>query len=333
MKRKVLSVLALLSSIACREEMPSGTTAVFVKSDIRLVAAEEWEADQSAQAVGALLEVIDVGEEQMTKAFCTAVRISPRHILGAAHCRKALGRIVFDPHYLAKNAKANDLQFLALGSNIRLQFRGQIDDGPKAETWKGRPDLGPAVHVNVEMDYAIFDLGYDLGPGFVPVDSRSFEGSVLKLYGFPNGTPLTVASSCSGQFFHGVLRHDCDALPGSSGGLIVDEQNRPLALHTFASAKNRGSDELKDGIFEDHATLESWAFEAVAANPDDAETIFWECRYLEDSEERKSCQAGQGLNRAAFLATIWDDLAKEAPLVFETIVSSHKLDSFQEPQQ
>jgi hypothetical protein len=318
----IASAFTFLTLLGCQAQEASNAKAIFVASDLKLLTEKSWAEDASAQAVGSLLDVIEIEGELITKSFCTAVRISPRHILTAAHCEKPNGRVVFEPHYLAASSDAKNLEYLSLGRSIRVLFRGEYDERTKENAWQGKPNLSTPIYSNKDMDFAIFDLGYDLGEGYVSIEDFSFERSSLRLYGFQNGTPLTVADHCQGYYSQGTVRHDCDALTGSSGGLVVDDQNRPLALHTFSSAKNLGGASVAQGVFEDHAALKAQAQDFLAKKSDqESDKVFWECRSIIDPEAKKNCQLGEGLNRATLLSVIKDDVRRQAPDIYLTLFS------------
>lgn len=332
MRFSLLSTLPLLFLIACGAPSPSENKAIFVESSIRLIDSEERARDPHAQAVGALLEVIDIDGDLITKAYCNAVRISPRHILTAAHCEKPGRRIVFAPHYLSATNDPSKLEFASLPTGPRLMFVGELDAESKANSWAKEVDLGAAIYSNKTLDFAIFDLGYSLGDGFAHLPKVDFESKPLRLYGFPNGSPLTVAEDCSGEVMFGILRHDCDSLTGSSGGIVVDADHTILALHTFSAVVNKPSDGIANGVFEDHAAIESRSTTIIDSKSDTVkDTMFWECRGLTNPDEKRSCQIGKGLNRAVFIHTILDDLQSKAPQLHQEIFGCQKKDEINHP--
>lgn len=320
MRTFLRSTLPLIFLTACGAPTLSENKAIFVESSIRLIDAEERDRDENAKAIGALLEVIDIDGELITKAYCNAVRISPRHILTAAHCEKPGRRIVFAPHYLSASSDASKLEFASLPTGPRLMFVGELDAESKANSWAKEVDLGTAIYSNKTLDFAIFDLGYSLGEGYAQLPKVDFENKSLRLYGFPNGSPLTVAEDCTGEEMFGILRHDCDSLTGSSGGIVVDATGALIALHTFSAVVNKPGDGIAVGLFEDHAAIEARSSSIIDAKGEEAkDKMFWECRDLKDLNEKRSCQIGKGLNRAIFISTILDDIETHAPLLHQDI--------------
>lgn len=331
MFRTLLPVsLVVLSAVACRPASVSETKAIFETNDIKLLDPAEAAEDSGTRGVGAILDVFELDGELMTNAVCSAVRVSKRHIMTAAHCELGAGhRLVFAPHYLAEDGSPQNLRVLSLSTGIRFQFRGSLDAETQEQNWKDLPNLGASIYRNAEMDFAVFDLGYELDDNFAQLDERVYEDSALKIYGFPNGIPLSRAEDCTGKEYNGVLRHDCDALSGSSGGLIVDDQNRPVALHTFSSIANKPSPSAANGQFENQETLLLNTQQFLAAqSPEEKDRIFWECRSFSGAE-KEDCQVGEGLNRATLFSSILKDLKTHNSEVYESLFQ--KADT--EPEQ
>jgi len=156
---------------------------------------------QVSQSVGALFAQSHDG----SASICTAAIISDRHILTASHC-------------------VNDAQSL-------MAFFGE---GSRRESFRVQ---APAVEMDRLRNYAVLDIEGTPSRKFsatklllrIPIQGES----VFLLSINPSGE-LTAARGCSvrGTTSDGLILHDCDSAPGSSGALLFSTKDLAvLGLH------------------------------------------------------------------------------------------------------
>ena len=298
-------------SLGCGRDLPgsSQVATIFGQNDLVPVTRETRQG--LSRAVGSLAVILEIEGQRSAIPHCTAIRLGMRHLLTAAHCVRE--NIIFNPWALVAPQGDQDQGFeiLQFGEVLRLHYGGELD--PQSENWVSTaPALGSPVYVNPLLDVAIYalDLSYQealksLGPG-LPLP-RSFQNPVaLSIWGHPNGVPLATADCTEGQEVDGVwYYHDCDALTGSSGGLIGDPiSQRPVAMQLAGPAKNRGSFYSQHGVFE---TPEDFAAKRGCApvKPHDPES--------------KACVTRRGMNRAVPLHVITEDLSANRPELVDQI--------------
>ena len=113
-------------------------------------------------------------------------------------------------------------------------------ENPRAETISVTVDLYPAFAD--ALDFAVVRLARNLAPdrGFYRLDPRyrarlEAPGSQVTLYQHPGGAPLNHSSGAAQALWpphvETRLHHTANALPGSSGGLLLDAQYDPVGLH------------------------------------------------------------------------------------------------------
>ena len=167
---------------------------------------------QASQSVGTLVAQSLDG----SASICTAAIISDRHILTASHC-------------------VNDTQSLTA-------FFGE---GSRRESFRVQ---APAVEMDRLRNYAVLDIEGTPSRKFsatklllrIPI-----QGESAFLLSINSSGELTAAGGCSvrGTTTDGLILHDCDSAPGSSGALLFSTKDLAvLGLHVgSADQLNRAS--------------------------------------------------------------------------------------------
>lgn len=162
---------------------------------------------QVGQSVGALFAQSRDG----SASICTTAIISERHILTASHC-------------------ANDAQ------NVQAVF----GEGSRREPFRV---LARAVEIDSLRNYAVFDIEGTPSRKFsaaklllrIPI-----QGESAFLLSVNPGGELTAARGCSvrGTTTDGLILHDCDTAPGSSGALLFSTKDLAvLGLHVGSAGQ------------------------------------------------------------------------------------------------
>lgn len=280
---------------------------LFGALDIHLLAPCEAHRDVAA-AMGSLgVRVDDAEFGTVVFPFCSALRVSPRHILTAAHCARS--DLIFDPKHVASPTDVSSFRVVTVGSIVRLFFEGETISTPR---WQSSlPRLGEPAYIDQELDFAVFSLPASSQAAFIDLSAAESAGErELSLYGYPNGMPLARASHCHATPSPrlGFLTHDCDSMKGSSGGLLVaTEGGAPIAMHLRAEGMNEASYYQKTGQFE--------AF-GVACE--------------EGSASNSTCTEAPLYNEAVELSSVARRIEERAPAVWREIkrVSAGTCSSF-----
>jgi hypothetical protein len=111
--------------------------------------------------------------------------------------------------------------------------------------------LGAPLLKDSSLDFAIFASEQQNQVEFVdlfslrePPQQKLARPHPAALLGFPHGVPLALSDACSwkSDIEEHYLRHDCDSLTGSSGGLLWDaESGKPLGLNQKGDLLASGS--------------------------------------------------------------------------------------------
>ena len=314
--------LFTLMTAACgaRSWGDSQPQSIFGRSEFQLIASAE--RDALARAVLSLqVALTDSEGQRFATPLCTGVAISPHHILTAGHCAKT--KLLANPFYAARSADSEQLAILRFGEVLRLSFDGDLD--PRSESFAEQGPLLPAAALVVaESDIAVFyqeqaieafiDLRTAGGEvcgrpaAGAPDTSSCFVSGSWSLYGYPNGVPLT-RSPCAVHRLKsdGSFYHNCDALGGSSGGLIADQFNgQPLALHLAGPGPNSGTYYHREGHFEGP---EDFARRRACASSDQS-----------SGQMSAQCVTEKGQNRGISLVKVRDLLQQKAPDLWRSII-------------
>jgi S1-C subfamily serine protease len=169
--------------------------------------------------------LIDQGAKYSPGVFCSAVLITPQHILTAAHCITELGpnevvKVAFD--YLENN---------------------QIYDSSQIYQFSSKDILDTEWRRGV-YDYALIRLDRPVEnrePVAVNLSENPQEGDKIFALGFPYGLPMVFNSgTVLKQAFnkkpeinnYTTIKADLDLFPGNSGGPTFDEKGVLLGINT-----------------------------------------------------------------------------------------------------
>jgi V8-like Glu-specific endopeptidase len=279
----------------------SKTSTIFGSSDVRLISEKYFENYSFAKAVGNL-EVILQNPADLTQKFaypkCSAIQISPVLILTASHC--ADDWLIFNSKRIAKSPITENLKYTSFDGLLRLSYDGDVIK--EAEQEEQQETMGPPVLINKELDYAVYKLKKSNGNTFIDIrQTQKEEDSTLQnlaLYGFPNGVPLSVSDKCTGKISsNNSVMHTCDALNGSSGGLLVNlETKLPVGMHLSGPIDNDGFFYEQKGRFETEEELA---------------TLFGcEKEKFSTAEDYQTCVVQKGRNNAVVFGAILNDMEK-----------------------
>jgi V8-like Glu-specific endopeptidase len=291
----------------------SQVASILEHNDIELVF--DSKRDPLSQTVGSLSVMLESEGERFVQPICTAIRLGKAHLLTASHCVKEHQKYIFNPWFLAaeEGEEPSQLQVMRFGNVLRLAYSGDLKS--QGQAWaKEAPTLSPPVFINHKLDYAIFALSplyidafKGLGAGIsLTSDTQAHtqetfeEMRQVKLWSHPHGAPLT-QSPCTRLIQNESQRafHDCDALSGSSGGLIGSWafEGVALAMHLAGPGQNEGQYWGEHGEFE---TPEIFATRRG-------------CPSQGHQEDQQNCVIRYGFNRALPLKSIWNDLMSKNP--------------------
>jgi V8-like Glu-specific endopeptidase len=191
-------------------------------------------------------------EGKLLFPFCSAIVLTESRVLTARHCFKAFRPgldIYFDPHYLASPGDWDDQIDL---NSSQIEFIGQLQK---------QPDPADMTLLRLESTLATENDSMILTSNeaaLVPVVRALDQDLPLQalLYSYPGGKPLIVTGPCPVSVQAERIYHDCDSLPGSSGGLLVDAATgKAIGMHVQGAGSNSSAFFEENGRFETRAEL------------------------------------------------------------------------------
>src|SRR5690606_8217581 len=132
----------------------SETKTVFESSDIRLMAGSEINQHPLARFAGSIMQVLSSGDDVFAMSKCSGFRLGRGYIITASHCLG--GKLVFDQHQIARDDSLDRLEYIEIAGILRLSFDETLKI-PEAALANEQAVLGYPVHVNFDLDYAIFE--------------------------------------------------------------------------------------------------------------------------------------------------------------------------------
>lgn len=313
----VVILMLVLGGAACGgavRENGSETATVYESLDLALATAEAVQLP-AAQAMLSLAMVIPdpEGGERGVYPLCSGFRVAKDILVTAAHCQRP--KLLANPFFLAApapdSAAAAAYEVMPVGASVRLLYLGEVDRRHQEYDRQGSL-LGAPLFVDDQLDVAIYRLdGAAQGAWIALPAAVSPAGEAqpaVKLWAYPNGTPLSSATCTSLLPSYGPwLAHDCDALSGSSGGLIASMDGRQaIAIHLAGPRANAAAYYQQHGQFETPL--------AIAQSRG--------CGGGEGQVLDPACVARFGMNRALPLTALAQRLQESSPGLWDEMVQA-----------
>ena len=297
-----LTLMTALVLGACSRSEDSQLRAVFGTSDITLAKPISGQPSSAAGSIQAVLADPN-GGPRFALPFCSGFLVSRRHMMTASHCVQR--DFIFNQSYVAN--QDGQISYVRFGKTLRLNYIGGVDPQSQQNELSA-PVFKDPVFIDRDLDVAVFDLGdQSSARDWVNLESVSDSMATGELYAYPNGAPLTKVTCRTGRLVDGSrFMHDCDAMTGSSGGLIVSlPELTPVAMHLAGPGANDAD------YYDAHREFES---------PE----VFAERRGCSKSPADKTgldadCQLKMGYNRGVALTAVADALKKQNPDLWQSI--------------
>ncbi len=318
-----LFILALIGQLlaSCGVKTESSPQSIFDNLEIDFLSG-----DQISDHAKTMVQVTQFNNpNQSPIQVCSGIFISRNHLLTAAHCSDGL--ISLNPWNTLPPGQRGQYTIINAQGQIYGEYIGQVDRRSSEISERKllfnnlvfkSDSVGFAVYyVSNDILLKTYDGDYNLGQRFNWINLsrlKPFQHQSDVLLHYPWGMPLA-ESPCrtievTTPFW---LAHDCDAVGGSSGGLIVDKTNQaPIGMHLAGPGQNSYSHYRYQGT---HESPEIFA-------------------------KRRGCQASsysglidpiclreKGLNTALPFTKIKDTIGSENPWLWEQIAEASRKSS------
>lgn len=248
-----LIVANLLGACSGEQSQHSKQQSIIETIDFELITLELYASNLPAAWIGALMTgLVDPSEPETVywDPGCSSFLIDAYHVVTAAHCVR--GDQVFGANWRTKGSDPLEYKAVPFGDQVRLMFEGEmLDDAESSLSLEGTLKL---IAIDRDVDFAVFESSRKLSDAEPKIAKESLKlGEQIALWSFPNGLPAMKSSRCEVLAIDeatGTIRHNCDSLTGSSGGMITNNKNEIAAVHIKGVIKNSYSYFKIHGRFE-----------------------------------------------------------------------------------